>query len=517
MTSLKDLPYHFSRSSHLCSDDCQYKHYLSYLWGRGQRFAPDEHGFWRQIPPDDERYARLPIHPGGVSRRSAYRHLSIGLAMHQAYDHVLRWAKDHAGEMPDWDSTLEAGLKVYHEWASRGWEAEGMGEAAWRDMTEDYRLQSVALIWLVYHRLAPAILSQYEVVLVEEDEAVDLGDGFIFHGRADAVLRPKVNDFLDMTPVQGLIVHSAKSVWALTSQTLWEYSIDAQGFTEPWILENWLGRKYPGLAHEPVSGIQFSMAIKGRTVRHKEHGYKYNVSPLTHPWTGAAPPARPRRSRAGASPDTDLILDQPTDHSTEEASASSTDWHPSYRYTKPDGQSVNLGTRYKQVRASEFPGGQVAWLNHLDATNPAIIDGKMLGIGEVVGGYWRCPPVVVRHPLQREIYVQQMAAHQRMIHARMIARTEGAMGSEADSTLTRPLDRVAQTYFFPKTLQPEKACNKWNTKCAFSSCVCHRGDGQEPLYGILSLQHPDGSQMFEPRDPHHPETMGEEPEEGGAE
>lgn len=493
-TTLAQLPYYISRSATLTLGGCAYKYYLQNVWGRGQRFAPNEQGQWERVTPEDARYPNLPMHPGGVLRATAYRHLSIGSVVHAALEYCLRAALHK--QLTTWDECIATAHAVWEQYRKQGWAGESVSEAAWIELEQDYLLQANAHCWLVYHYVVPTLLASYDVLLVEEEETVPLGDNFYFNGRADAVLRPKLNDEFSLAESAGLVCLSFKTVWQWNEDTAASYNIDAQGFTEPWILEHHLRQKYPSFAAEQVASIQFAVTVKGRTAKHPDYLYRYNVGALTHPWRRTAdttsaneedisapeltPTGKPKKPRKPKSPQLDAegnpILEP--------------EWMPSWITPLADGTKKTLSApKWKRVRASEYPGGQFAYLEYLAREYP-----------HYLSEFWKVPLPLVRSRVARDRYMRAVAARHRVAHAAMVRR------AEVDPTLTQPLDQYAETYLFPRTVRPELVCKEYQTHCPYSHHICHRYEGNEPQ-NLLGLTDVNGRQVFIPRDPHHPEAM----------
>jgi hypothetical protein len=375
----------------------------------------------------------------------------------------------------------------------QGWAADHDLPDTWKEIAADYHLQALALVWLTYYRIVPALLAQYQVVLVEEEERVDLGDNFFFNGRADAVLRPHSNSIFGGDDSDGLVVLSAKSVFRWLEQDQRNFAIDAQGYTEPWLLEQWLRRTYPHHQSERVTSIQFAIALKGTSTTNKELGYKFNAGPLTHPWCPVDPTggeAKPRRrSRAKVQPISEDI-DASSDDAPPAVADDPAQWWPAWTSRRPDGTTKTLSKKYRRVRASEYPGGQIAWINYVAQHHPELID-----------ELWKLPPPIQRTAEARERYVQGLyAAH--WSADKMLVQIQ-----TTDPTLTKPLSPVMELYGFRRALAPEHSCYMYNSPCMAARTVCYAPGGGKQPDDPLALRDFRGQQVFIPRQPHHPEDM----------
>ena len=446
---MTDSIYHFDRSGYLLYDSCPFRYWLERLAFKGQPLTELRPGVFGR-PGTDE--SSVPGHAGGLVRASAYRHLAIGSAVHAALEVALGAVRDnHPIAVHD---CMAAAAACWREEIAKGWQGEGVAQDLWPSMVNDYTALVIASSWLVARAIAPAVAAAYDVVLVEEEMRIEIDHGMYFNGRVDAVLRAKVDELLGAAPFTGLVPASFKTVATLPEHTREKYGRDAQGMTEPWLLEQWLKTAHPEIQEQVVDTVQYLFLIKGRTL--KDKGYKYNANGLTHPW-----------AKDASNPD---------------------DWYPEWESTEK-----RLSKGYVRRMAWDWPGAtgtdlvqrQVQWMEHVAHRFP-----------QAVANLWKMPTCVLRPRAARDRYIRALGAKVYDIRSRAERVVNSTVLSEHE-----------QIAVFPRAVKPEDACMAYQTPCPFLKTICEKGDGSLPPQGLLGILDMQGRQVFVPRQPHHNEEL----------
>lgn len=274
----------------------------------------------------------------GVMRKAAAVPLVTGITMHNGLAAILQGASE--------DEAVELAIKDYDETIqNRGLYPQGNATIAW--LAKEQRALSEGLIRAANRRAAQKILQNFEILAVEEEILVWLGDvddeyggvTFLWAGRLDALMR-------DQNGIVTVLNWKTQKKWYSTDAL--KLRLDMQTVGEAWAASQAYGL--------PVSGVQYIFLIKGEQREDPEKKFKVTYNHLTRAWR-----------TMGA----DGCLQYA--------------WAYYHEGTKRQVMSKGLGF----ATFEEYPGGIKAWVNALD-------EGVVLPQGEAdpLGSLLRVPPAV---------------------------------------------------------------------------------------------------------------------------
>lgn len=274
----------------------------------------------------------------GVMRKAAAVPLVTGITMHHGLALIMQGANE--------DEAVKEAIEGYNETLrTRGLYPQGGTPMGW--LAEEQRALSEGLIRVANRRAAQKILKNFDVLAVEEEILVYLGEvddewggvTFLWAGRLDALIRDG----------NGII-----SVLNWKTQKKW-YSSDAQRIRLDMqtVGEAWAASQAYGLA---VSGVQYIYLIKGEQREDPEKKFKVTYNHLTRAWRTIGPSGGMQYA-----------------------------WAYYHEGTKRQVMSKGLGF----ATFEEYPGGIKAWVDALD-------EGLILPQGEAdpLDSILRIPPAV---------------------------------------------------------------------------------------------------------------------------
>ena len=356
----------------------------------------------------------------GLSKVRKSAPLVTGAAVHEGFAHLLQFGGQAGGwtNLPTVSSPIIEGAvtKALNYFDTELNVAQGGGldytpdEPGQQDSTQDQSPDQMAAVdnaqqqWLIAQqkglvealvrlsgiRIVPNLLRDFDVPLVEQEMAVRLPkSGAIFQSRADGLLRSK-----------GTGEQYALSLKTVAQWSKWKDSeilVDAQGLTEPYVLEaNGFGE---------VAGAQMIYLIKGREMWNSYERRPETYNHLIRAWA----------DRSGAS----------------------VEWAWKYNWTDPlTGRGRKLGSGYKPVYWFNEPDGVRVWMEML-ATGQVQPD---IG-GDPLGG-WVMPTPIYRNQDQRQLWMDQADQAEVKVQEKLV---QIAQGADPLKVFAPPLDRITCT------------------------------------------------------------------------
>jgi len=437
---------HTNRSRIEAYQDCPRLRWLAYEWGRG-----------------------LPIglegapHVGGLSPARASRDLLIGTCCHMALAEWMQYAKGHEGALPEageaWPA-VERALAEYGRVSQRGLAfAQGGAPEAYDFFVREGAALVEGLSWGAYLKLLPDMLQSYEVLEVEWEIEMPLGEvggrPLQFNARPDGLLRDRATG--------DLVVLSWKTAGSWGRMQELEFRHDNQGLSEAVAAEWKLGRT--------IDGVLMVILVKGRKQADKTvQGKDVTYNPLVRCFR--------RAGVRGIIP--------------EDSEPDAWAWANEVPKTNKQGEAYmgRLGAEWRAAHVWEvYPGGVKAWVEALAA-------GRVQPeCGDPFEGVFVMPGVWVRSGRDMRDWRMEMEMQERKV----AEDAEDARGMMTEN------DPELLAFMAANFRKRRKNCARYGGMC-FMEQGCFGADFvlENPLENGFGL-----------REPHHVQEMVEA--EGGGE
>jgi hypothetical protein len=394
------LPILTSRSAYKDHLYCPRMRYFGWEWGKGWPLAADE------TP-----------HVGGVQSITSLDPV-LGAAVHAGVSHLMRWGRDHGpGSSPTIidqvtipetviDDAVDLGMLEYDQSVAKGVRPRKTTpeEVGWKIL--EGRAMAEGMIRAAAYRLIPNLLSRYEVLEVEKEDAIQIGEVPIWGpaevepgmfdpsvttivGTRPLIFQAKLDALLLERETGDLHITSFKTTKEWGQMQDMQFRRDLQGITESLIPDRRIAKlveegKWPHEATR-IAMVGMFAFIKGREYESDlVPGRWVYSSPLTSAYCMHVP---------GITPEFDT-----------------TEWAFSRKYPKPENKSGYglLGKDWKETPTWEYPGGVKAWIKDLAA-------GKIRGWGDPFDSMFVVPEPWPRSDRDAQDLLEQIAHTEQQI------------------------------------------------------------------------------------------------------
>jgi len=394
----------------------------------------------------------------GLRPKSLRIPLTVGLWVHEGAAMMMRDVQGDRESEGDAEAAVEHCLRGYEaQVEDRGFDLDSNEQVQYTVLEQGALIEG--LIRLHHARGLPAILRQYEVLEVEQEDIMPLADSadIQWMSRADALLRDR--------EMGELYVYSLKTAaeWSEWTQETFEH--DMQGCSEVVAIEHRLrGGDEIGLVPPPnggtIAGVQMHFLLKGKRQKDETRGRAQN-SPFCYGL---------RTLVQGVTNDTYEYAWSRYWTCSHEHPMRKSKWYPDGMCH--GGRNHKLNDNWQRFPAWEYPGGVKAWFGLLAS-------GIQPDAGDALGSRIVMPVPIYRDAEQLEDWKIQIREQERRI-----ARAYGPAGSETAG------DRQWINEHFP---QYSKSCD-YPSKCPFQPlCFGAQAVRDDPL----------ASGYFIERRPHH--------------
>jgi hypothetical protein len=291
-----------------------------------------------------------------------------------------------------------------------------------------------------------SFVKQYEVLDIEREESVELAPGVVWMSRPDLLVRRRSDG--------ALFIVNLKTTKKADERWVSQWPLDAQTLSEVVAVENRLTAE----AHSQIdaatwnamegnvpnvklSGVIILGLLKGETLEYPEgSGLYYHNSPLIWAWNNVSGKPHPMG-----------------------------EWTPRWKWSDEEGNhTLGKGWRKREIWLY-YPGGVKAWIEHLAASDPALLEEQVVEL----------PPI-----LRSEQQIQSW--RHAVIHQERIIR------HNRDHSIglgDHPLRQVFMDELFPMSTSSGNCL--WPSKCSYFG-ICHENMSQDDdsLYQIRVPNHP---------------------------
>lgn len=370
----------------------------------------------------------------GLERIGPQLDLHVGTAVHTGIEGVILGREHPVEDALAEFVRLTEGYAIPEGWPRQLIEKAEIAEAlihAWR-----------LVVW-------PDAQQEYETLAVEREESASLGqDGqtITLMARPDWLVRRRADGAVFI--INFKTVSRADKLW----REQWRY--DMQTFSEALAVEQRLG--------QPVAGTLIQGLLKG-----------------SKPWTPDDKQENPDPSRLRVNHNSPLIYcwfkaGEPPMTDDEFVALNRYEWSCTEPHDRCKGGATHrLGKGYSKVPVSEkFPGGIAAWIEHLAATDPALVRSQIIDL-----------PPILRSPYEIERWKRQVIPREVEIHRRSSEIVAGPVPSqppenEQDEQADREWREAMMDRYFPMNTQHGNCIRPG--ECSFLN-VCFGMAAADPL------------------------------------
>lgn len=335
----------------------------------------------------------------GLQGKSKSLALSFGGSLHEGLAPlVLGKDIEHA--------VLTAKLQLSLAFEEKKVETEEPKQLEMDAKEQGWLVEALLRAWELYE--GKTFRETFEVLEVEEEGRVELGDGIVLLFRPDAVLRERATG--------DVYVLSWKSTSAFSQMTTQQSSVDMQSMSEVYGVQEKLGLK--------VEGVLYKYLVKGRRKFDDYNNRWMNDSRLIYCWKK-------------------LEADEFGLH----------DFAHSFNYTDDEGKNRRLGKGWQLVPvADHYPGGIKAWIEALAGNQ---ITPRNVNVFDSI--FPQMLPVVRREDeiesWKRQVVSQEGRVRQR-VRAMAVDPSEEVLDREFPQSTARCFDYMSKCSFFEACHRP---------------------------------------------------------------
>lgn len=275
----------------------------------------------------------------GLQREKQSVYLARGDALHEGTAFLI------AGVLSP-QKCIEQALAVFEDNARKGLDIE-KGEDNPPSIEEEKRIIEGAL-WAFYFTTLPRIKGQYNILDIEKEEAVSLGQGVTLLARTDALLEHKIDHTLH--------IWSLKTTKQYDSRKEADGMTDVQGLSEALAVEARLGKK--------VKSIQMCYFVLGRRKTIETDIGKDVITQTPFAWGY-------RRVGGGIGQSDEYYASQYWECHEPHITT-----HTKKATQCPGGKTHKIGDDFEMFPTDEYSGSIKRWIN--DILNGDVLPGQLL-------------------------------------------------------------------------------------------------------------------------------------------